>query len=191
MTNIFWGTPNFILDRFQSYFDPCPFPLPSWDGLEIPWEGNVYVNPPFSKMKYWTKKCLKEILRDPNRKIVLLTPVDRLYNNYMTPALKQCDFEIITQKVKLLTISMGSGSTCDGQYLFSQDVLGYTKGHMPRHARIYRDFSKEFEKLHQERVNAYKEYINDVEEKKFNDPKITVGINDKEFDKFINLAEKI
>ena len=99
--------------------------------------------------------------------------------------------EIITKKVKLLTISMGSGSTCDGQYLFSQDVLGYTKGHMPRHARIYRNFSKEFERLHQERVNAYKEYINDVEEKKFNDPKITVGINDKEFDKFLNLAEKI
>ena len=99
--------------------------------------------------------------------------------------------EIVTNKVKLLTISMGSGSTCDGQYLFSQDVLGYTKGHMPRHARIYRDFSKEFNRLHNERVAAYKEYIKDVEEKKFNDPKITVGIDDTEFENFLNLVEKI
>jgi 3-methyl-2-oxobutanoate hydroxymethyltransferase len=86
---------------------------------------------------------------------------------------------------------MGSGSTCDGQYLFSQDVLGYTKGHMPRHARIYRDFSKEFDRLHNERVAAYKEYIKDVEEKKFDDPKITVSIEDREFENFLNLVEKI
>ena len=45
--------------------------------------------------------------------------------------------EIITKKVKLLTISMGSGSLCDGQYLFSQDILGYNTGHIPRHSRIY------------------------------------------------------
>mgnify|MGYP000365501979 FL=1 len=99
--------------------------------------------------------------------------------------------EIITKKVKLLTISMGSGSTCDGQYLFSQDVLGYTKGHMPRHARVYRNFRQEFERLHIERVDAFKEYIKDVEEKKFNDPKVTVGISEKEYENFLNLADKI
>jgi 3-methyl-2-oxobutanoate hydroxymethyltransferase len=99
--------------------------------------------------------------------------------------------EIITKKVKMLTISMGSGSTCDAQYLFSQDVLGYTKGHVPRHSRIYRNFKEEFNKLHNERVNAFKEYIKDVETKTFNDPKITVGIEDKEFDKFMSIAEKI
>ena len=99
--------------------------------------------------------------------------------------------EIITKKVKMLTISMGSGSTCDAQYLFSQDVLGYTKGHMPRHSRVYRNFKEEFNKLHNERVSAFKEYIKDVETKTFNDPKITVDIEDKEFDKFMTLAEKI
>ena len=99
--------------------------------------------------------------------------------------------EVVTQKVKMLTISMGSGSTCDGQYLFSQDVLGYTTGHMPRHSRVYRNFKKEFDNLHTERVSAYKEYIADVENKTFNDPKITVGIAEKEFDKFLNKVEKI
>ena len=99
--------------------------------------------------------------------------------------------EIITKKVNLLTISMGSGSYCDGQYLFSQDILGYNKGHIPRHSRIYRDFNKEFEKLHQERVTAYKEFIIDTENKKFNDPKITVSIEDKEYDHFLNLVDKL
>ena len=98
--------------------------------------------------------------------------------------------EIITKKVKLLTISMGSGSGCDGQYLFSQDILGYNTGHVPRHSRIYRNFKKEFDKLHVERVNAYKEFIKDTEHKKFNDPKITVGIEDKEYESFLKLSDK-
>ena len=99
--------------------------------------------------------------------------------------------EIITKKVNLLTISMGSGSDCDGQYLFSQDILGYNMGHIPRHSRIYRNFKKEFDRLHQERVDAYKEFITDTENKKFNDPKITVSIEDKEYDQFLNLVEKL
>ena len=98
--------------------------------------------------------------------------------------------EIITKKVKLLTISMGSGSGCDGQYLFSQDILGYNTGHVPRHSRIYRNFKKEFDKLHVERVDAYKEFIKDTEDKKFNDPKITVGIADKEYESFLKLSDK-
>ena len=98
--------------------------------------------------------------------------------------------EIITKKVKLLTISMGSGSACDGQYLFSQDILGYNTGHVPRHSRIYRNFKKEFDKLHIERVNAYKEFVKDTEDKNFNDPKITVGIEDKEYESFLKLSEK-
>ena len=98
--------------------------------------------------------------------------------------------EIITKKAKLLTISMGSGSGCDGQYLFSQDILGYNTGHVPRHSRIYRNFKKEFDKLHVERVNAYKEFIKDTEDKKFDDPKITVGIEDKEYESFLKLSDK-
>ena len=98
--------------------------------------------------------------------------------------------EVITKKVNIMTLSMGSGSGCDGQYLFANDVLGYTNGHIPRHARIYRDFKKEFAKLQKERVNAFKEFHNDTVNKKFNDPKITVGIDDKEFDNFLKLADK-
>ena len=98
--------------------------------------------------------------------------------------------EIITKKVNLLTISMGSGSFCDGQYLFSQDILGYNTGHIPRHSRIYRNFKKEFDNLHKERVKAYKEFIQDTENKNFNDPKITVKIEDREYEEFLKLSEK-
>ena len=98
--------------------------------------------------------------------------------------------EVITNKVNIMTLSMGSGSGCDGQYLFANDVLGYTRGHVPRHARIYRDFKKEFAKLQAERVNAFKEFHEDTINKTFNDPKITVGIEDKEFEQFLKLSEK-
>ena len=99
--------------------------------------------------------------------------------------------EIITKKVDIMTLSMGSGSGCDGQYLFANDVLGYTKGHVPRHARNYRDFQKEYDKLHIERVSAFKEFHEDTINKNFDDPKITVSILDDEFEKFLDLAEKI
>ena len=86
--------------------------------------------------------------------------------------------EVITKKVDIMTLSMGSGSGCDGQYLFANDVLGYTQGKIPRHARIYRDFKKEFAKLQAERVSAFKEFHDDTVNKKFNDPKITVNIDE-------------
>ena len=98
--------------------------------------------------------------------------------------------EVVTQKVDIMTLSMGSGSGCDGQYLFANDVLGYTKGHIPRHARIYKDFKKEHEKLQRERVDAFKSFHEDTINKKFDDPKITVSIEDKEYEKFLKLAEK-
>ena len=97
----------------------------------------------------------------------------------------------VTKKVNIITMSMGSGSDCDAQYLFSNDLLGWTPGHIPRHSRIYRDFKKEFFNLQKERVNAFKEFHSDTISKNFNDPKITVQIDDEEFDKFQELAEKI
>jgi len=98
--------------------------------------------------------------------------------------------EVITKKVEIMTLSMGSGSGCDGQYLFANDVLGYTDGHTPRHARIYRNFKKEFSKLQEERILAFKEFHKDTIDKKFDDPKITVGIEDNEFEKFLELSNK-
>ena len=97
----------------------------------------------------------------------------------------------ITKRTKMITMSMGSGSDCDAQYLFANDVLGYTTGHIPRHSRIYRQFNKEYEKLQKERVAAFKEFHSDTINKKFNDPQITVSIDNKEYENFLHLVEKL
>ena len=46
----------------------------------------------------------------------------------------------ISRATPLTVISMGSGAGCDVQYLFAVDVLGETKGRIPRHARVYDNF---------------------------------------------------
>ena len=68
----------------------------------------------------------------------------------------------ITKRTSLLTISLGSGGGCDVQYLFSADILGENRGHIPRHAKTYRNFAAERDRLQAERVSAYREYIADV-----------------------------
>ncbi len=68
----------------------------------------------------------------------------------------------ISARTSMLTISLGSGGGCDAQYLFSADLLGENTGHIPRHAKTYRNFAAERERLQVERVAAYKEYISDV-----------------------------
>ncbi|MDP4301007.1 3-methyl-2-oxobutanoate hydroxymethyltransferase [Leptothrix discophora] len=69
---------------------------------------------------------------------------------------------LISRRTKLLLISMGAGAGCDAQYLFASDVLGFNRGHVPRHARQYRNFAAEYDRLQAERVAAFQEYQADV-----------------------------
>lgn len=68
----------------------------------------------------------------------------------------------ISARVGILLWSMGAGPGCDAQYLFSEDILGENRGHMPRHAKVYRNFAAEYDRLQRERVAAYAEFIADV-----------------------------
>ncbi|MEL6569653.1 MAG: 3-methyl-2-oxobutanoate hydroxymethyltransferase [Pseudomonadota bacterium] len=68
----------------------------------------------------------------------------------------------ITKRTSMLTISLGAGAGCDVQYLFSADLLGENRGHVPRHAKTYRNFAAERDRLQADRVAAYREYIADV-----------------------------
>ena len=72
----------------------------------------------------------------------------------------------ITNQTKLVTLSLGSGPDCDGQFLFSCDVLGTFDGRypgltrpydgpLPRHAKRYAD-------LHGAAVRAFEAFVNDV-----------------------------
>ena len=49
---------------------------------------------------------------------------------------------------------------------------------------------KNLQNLQAERVSAFKEFHDDTVNKKFNDPKITVNIDEGEFEKFLKLSEK-
>jgi 3-methyl-2-oxobutanoate hydroxymethyltransferase len=68
----------------------------------------------------------------------------------------------ISSMTSLFLVSMGAGAGCDCQYLFSDDVLGQNRGHVPRHAKVYRNFAAEFDRLQQERIAAFREFSNDV-----------------------------
>ena len=69
----------------------------------------------------------------------------------------------ISKRVDLLVWSMGAGAGCDTQYLFSNDILGYTEGHIPHHSKVYRDFRSEYGRLQLERIAAFREYVADVD----------------------------
>ena len=51
---------------------------------------------------------------------------------------------------------MGSGQGCDAQYLFSEDILGYNRGHIPRHSKVYTNLSEDYEKIKKKSIEAYK-----------------------------------
>jgi 3-methyl-2-oxobutanoate hydroxymethyltransferase len=70
-------------------------------------------------------------------------------------------------RTTLLLMSLGSGDGCDTQFLFSDDILGDYPERLPRHAKAYRNFLAEFERLQQERIAAFGEYIRDVQEGRF------------------------
>jgi 3-methyl-2-oxobutanoate hydroxymethyltransferase len=92
----------------------------------------------------------------------------------------------ISKRVGILLWSMGAGPGCDAQYLFANDILGYTEGHVPRHAKTYRDFRAEFARLQQERIGAFKEYVTDVENGAYPEDRHLVHMPRGELDKFLD-----
>jgi len=91
----------------------------------------------------------------------------------------------ICKRSSLLLLSMGAGAGCHAQYLFSVDVLGYTDGHRPRHAKVYRDFRTEFDRLQRERIAAFGEFAADVTSSGYPADEHNVGIPDAEFEAFL------
>jgi len=91
----------------------------------------------------------------------------------------------ISKRVGILLWSMGAGSGCDAQYLFANDVLGYTEGHVPRHSRQYRDFRDEYARLQRERIAAFSEYAADVESGAYPDERHLVRMDRAELERFL------
>ncbi len=83
----------------------------------------------------------------------------------------------ISKRLDLLLWSMGAGAGCDAQYLFAEDILGETRGHVPRHAKVYRDFKSE-------RAKAFAEFRDDVASGAFPQAQHLVAMSPAERDAF-------
>ena len=82
--------------------------------------------------------------------------------------------DAIADHTDLFLISMGAGAGGHAQYLFADDVLGQNTGHVPRHAKRYRDFAAEYARLQGERVAAFGEYVADVHSARYPAPQYLV-----------------
>jgi 3-methyl-2-oxobutanoate hydroxymethyltransferase len=61
----------------------------------------------------------------------------------------------VTAQLRIPTIGIGAGPDCDGQILVYHDLLGLTRGHVPKFARRYADLSGEISRA----VTAYCEDV--------------------------------
>ena len=91
----------------------------------------------------------------------------------------------ISKRTSLIMLGMGAGPHADAQYLFAEDVLGYTRGHQPRHAKVYRNFRAEYDRLQAERLAAFTEFNADVASGAYPRPEHAVAIDDREFEAFM------
>ena len=96
----------------------------------------------------------------------------------------------LCKKTSMLLMSLGSGSGCDSQFLFSDDILSDYDERIPRHAKAYRNFLKEFQRLQQERIAAFKEYAADVKSGAFPEAKHLIAMGEAEFKEAIAAIEK-
>jgi 3-methyl-2-oxobutanoate hydroxymethyltransferase len=97
----------------------------------------------------------------------------------------------ISRRTPLIMLSMGAGPGGDAQYLFAEDVLGYTRGHRPRHAKVYRNFRSELDRLQQERIAAFKEFRADVLSGAYPAPEHLVETDEKELAVFLERLSKL
>ena len=87
--------------------------------------------------------------------------------------------QLISKKISIPTIGIGAGVGCDGQVLVTHDLLGLFDRFTPKFVKKYANF-------HQEMQEAFSDYIDDVETKRFPAQEHTVEMDDKEWEALIS-----
>jgi 3-methyl-2-oxobutanoate hydroxymethyltransferase len=95
----------------------------------------------------------------------------------------------LCKNTSMILMSLGSGNGCDTQFLFSDDILGDYDERIPRHAKAYRNFLKEYRRLQDERVSAFREYAEDVKSGRFPAPNNLISMDDQAFKEAIETIE--
>jgi 3-methyl-2-oxobutanoate hydroxymethyltransferase len=85
--------------------------------------------------------------------------------------------EHITETLRIPTIGIGAGSSCDGQVLVWHDLLGLTPGHVPR-------FVKQYANVGATILTALQAYAADVRSGSFPSAEHTYGMSEQELERF-------
>lgn len=84
--------------------------------------------------------------------------------------------KFISENISIPTIGIGAGSSCDGQVLVYQDMLGMYSDFVPKFVKQYGSIGESMKK-------AFAEYINEVKAGKFPEAKHGFSIDDEIIDK--------
>lgn len=84
-----WATPPELYEElnkeFHFNFDPCPLHS-TFNGLEIEWRGNIFINPPYSNVASFLEKGLEEMDKGHANLLVYLVHArtdTRWFHNYI------------------------------------------------------------------------------------------------------------
>jgi len=77
-----------------------------------------------------------------------------------------------------VTLSIGSGNGCGGQYLFACDLLGSHDGHYPWHSIRHENFFDRF-------VDVFKTFIDDIKSGSYPAQNHIVQMPDIEYKRFV------
>ena len=84
----------------------------------------------------------------------------------------------ISKRTRLVTSSIGAGSGGDIQFMFAEDILGCHATPYPRHTKQYRNLYEMEQRIQAERVNGFRDYINDVKTGAFPGPEHIVNASE-------------
>lgn len=90
---------------------------------------------------------------------------------------------IVTEATELPVIGCVSGPYCDGQVVVLHDMLGYGAGHPPQSV-------KQYVRLHEQLVNAFKSYATEVAEGVFPTAEVSSSMQPTEFDELERLLKQ-
>ena len=96
----------------------------------------------------------------------------------------------LSSRTSLVTISIGSGNGCDVQFLFADDILGASEGPFPRHSKQYCNLFKESQRIQKIRVNAFKDFIDEVNTNIFPSNKFEVEVTEEFVERLCNYLDK-
>ena len=91
----------------------------------------------------------------------------------------------LSTRTRLVTSSIGAGSGGDIQFMFAEDILGNHAPPFPRHTKQYRNLFKMEQAMQVERVEGFRDYIDDVKCGRFPGPKHIVNAPEGLIDRFL------